>query len=214
MTHRPALARDRATPHRAPEEPTLRGKRAASALEAENRYLALKLLDLGLRASDIRWICNVPDYFLRQIERDLAAVASTQRRRRSRGCTPGVWSLLRSRSVRLEAALFVVDWNLAGLPFVSRPDPAPFHEVYRRYRRWHWQDDRREPLEPSAGLALVRLIGAGTLLLGQCLHCRQLSVLPAPEATIASVHERCSFCGVPHPVPVRLGPDRRPSLSP
>lgn len=196
-----------------PSRPPPRGKRPASVEEAVNRYQAIRLLELGVRASDIRWLCKVPDYFLRRIERDLArrGLPAAPRRRRCRGCAPGVWSLVRSRPLRLEAALFAADWTRAGLPFATRPEPAALHEVYRHYRRWHWQDERREPLEPSACLALVQLVATGSLLLARCRHCRQLSVLPAPAAVpLASVTEACSFCGGPHPSPCRLGTDGKP----
>ena len=113
--------------------------------ETLNRHVALQLMLLHLPASDIRFLCDVPEYFLKRIFDNLRLARGGERRTHKRhgGSSPGVWSLCYRPTTRMEAALFACDWVKVGLPFASRPDPTSLCHALQRYRHWGWGDARR-----------------------------------------------------------------------
>lgn len=173
--------------------------------ETLTRYHAMRLMEHSLLDIDARHVCNVSDYFVRKLGHDLslecslaAAQSEAMRRSRHRGRNrPGVWSLCCRPTARLEAAMFTVDWALAGLPFTSRPHPGALLWTYERYLHWGWEDEQRQTLDPSSCLSVLRLVQAGELTLARCLLCMLLFVHPAAQSQVIAT-ERCPFCGSPH----------------
>ena len=180
-------------------------QQAGELQETLTRYHAMRLMEHSLLDIDTRQLCNVPDYFVRKLGHDLslecslaAAQSEAMRRSRHRGRNrPGVWSLCCRQTARLEAAMFTVDWALAGLPFTARPHPAALLWTYERYLHWGWEDEQRQTLDPSFCLAVLRLVHGGELALARCLLCAQLFVHPAAQSQVIAT-ERCPFCGSPH----------------
>jgi len=173
--------------------------------ETLTRYHAMLLMEHNLLDIDTRHLCNVPDYFVRKLGHDLsleralaAAQSEAMRRSRHRGRSrPGVWSLCSRPTNRLEAAMFTVDWALAGLPFTSQPHPAALLWTYERYLHWGWEDEQRQTLDASSCLAALRLVQEGKLTLARCLLCKLLFVHPVAQSQVIAT-ERCPFCGSPH----------------
>lgn len=184
---------------------SIRPRRSFSLQDTINRYFALQLKAADLRDSDIRHLCDVPKGFLRRIagEFDLAPSwllkqATTSEQRRGSGSSAGVWSLCYRPVMRLEAALFTNDWTAANLPFEPCPDPDVLLRIYEHYQCWRWQDKhRRQPLEPSACLAVLRLVHAKELSLAQCLMCERFFVHPGPDSQVLAP-KVCPFCQSPH----------------
>ena len=167
---------------------------------------------LGHARKDIRYLCEVPEYFLSKVAGELTADGwhgHNHARRGSRGGAPGIWSICETRRARLEAARFVTDWVVADVAFDRKPDPIAFEEVYRRYRDWGWSFERRDWLAPSACLAIVRNIRSGELLLNHCLMCRRRSIQARVQQRIGRGGGRCSFCDSPHKVACLFSPDHR-----
>ena len=168
--------------------------------ETFQRYLAMRLMAQGLRDGDIRSICGVSDYFLKQLADDFCLVPPVHHGRehkRHGGCRPGVWSLCHRRAIRLEASKFARDWVRTGLPFTPCPNPAAFYLAYRSYRFWGWDDKQRQLLKPSACLSVLDLVHTGDLSLVQCLLCDELFIHPGPESQVLAP-EICPFCTGPH----------------
>lgn len=177
------------------------------------RRAAVRLLECGMRDKDVRYLCDVADYFLREVAEDLTRAGkrtpARDGRARRGGGAPGVWTICQSRNVRREAGMFVTDWVLAELPFTKRPDPIAFHDVYRRYRRWGWRDDQRTPLAPSASLAIIRNISSGEITLTRCVICRHLSIHPGSQEPGGRGGGSCSFCNSAHQHTCRFTTDQR-----
>lgn len=180
-------------------------RRSLCANETLNRYYAVQLMALGLCNSDIRKLCDVPSSFLRRTSPDLhlmppwllGQATAVPEQRRQGGNAPGVWSLCYRPTTRLEAAMFAIDWALAGLPFTSRPHPAALLWAYKRYQHWNWHDEDRHLLDPSSCLSVLRLVHDSELDLARCLLCKQLFVHPAAQSQVIT-SEACPFCGSPH----------------
>ena len=180
-------------------------QQAGELPETLTRYYAMRLMEHSLLDSDTRPLCNVPAYFLRKLIRESRLETSPppaqsdpmHKSRRRGGGRPGVWSLCCRPTSRLEAAMFTVDWALAGLPFTAQPHPAALLWTYERYLHWGWEDEQRQTLDPSSCLAVLRLVHAGELALARCLLCRQLFVHPAQQSQVIAT-ERCPFCSSPH----------------
>lgn len=173
--------------------------------ETLTRCAAMHLMRHHLLDIDARHVCNVSDYFLKKVAQELQLEswpATTQSEamhnaRRRPGNRPGVWSLCSRPTNRLEAAMFTVDWALAGLPFTSQPHPAALLWTYERYLHWGWEDEQRQTLDASSCLAALRLVHEGKLTLARCLLCKLLFVHPAAQSQVIAT-ERCPFCGSPH----------------
>lgn len=181
--------------------------------ETVMRFLALRLSHSGMRDKDIHKVCSVSDYFLGSMAKDLAGAGKRRLARDGRarrgGSAPGIWSLCRTRKLRLEAAMFIFDWVVADQPFTSRPSPIALDRLYRRYRDW-WQDEERTLLSLSACLAIIRNIRSGKLLLNRCLMCGRFSIEPAVQADGSGAGGTdCSFCDSPHRIPCQFTPDQR-----
>lgn len=177
-------------------------QRPHTLIETVHRYFALQLMGQGLRESDIRHVCAVSEYHVRRLSDDLqtaptASATEQHEQKRHRGGTPGVWSLCYRPAARIEAAQFATEWVLAGLPFTADPNPADLYQAYQAYRFWNWDDEQRQLHEPSACLALLRLVHAGELSLAQCLFCEQFFVHPGPDSQVLAP-EVCPFCHRPH----------------
>ncbi|HNP72177.1 MAG TPA: hypothetical protein PKK15_13745, partial [Kouleothrix sp.] len=116
-------------------------QQAGELPETLTRYYAMRLMEHSLLDSDTRPLCNVPAYFLRKLIRESRLETSPppaqsdpmHKSRRRGGGRPGVWSLCCRPTSRLEAAMFTVDWALAGLPFTAQPHPAALLWTYERY---------------------------------------------------------------------------------
>lgn len=178
------------------------------------RCAAMSLLHLGMKDSDIHYVCAVPNYFLGKAADDLdrasqRLLANHQARPRG-GNTPGVWSICRTKPVQLEAVRFIVDWATAGHPFTPRPNPLAFDTVYRHYREWGWDDAERSPLGPSTCLAIIRNVRSGKLVLQYCRMCQRLHVRAVhPEEIGHGGPQVCIFCHSPHTISCSLTPDHR-----
>lgn len=184
----------------------------AACRDTTMRFVAMRLLAWGMREKDIRFLCEVPEYFLSRAAGELTAgggPGGSPARRGSRGGAPGIWSICETRRARLEAARFVTDWVVADLLFDRKPDPIAFEEVYRRYRDWGWAFEQRQWLAPSACLAIVRNIRSGELLLNHCLICKRRSIQARVQQRIGRGGGRCSFCDSPHKVACPFTPDHR-----
>ena len=177
------------------------------------RFVALRLLEWGMRDKDVRYLCGVADYFLINVAQELAAAGkrslTKDGRVRRGGSAPGVWSICRNKQIRREAAMFVQEWVVAGQPFDKKPDPIAFEAAYRRYRDWGWREERRQRLSPSACLTVIRNIGCGELALNRCLMCERRSVQAATEHGGGRHAGNCSFCDSPHKVACPVTPDHR-----
>lgn len=181
--------------------------------ETVMRFEALRLSKSGMRDKDIGSVCGVSDYFLGSMAKD-PAVAGKRRRahdRRARrgGNAPGIWSLCRTKELRLEAALFIANWVVADQPFTSRPNPIALDRIYRRYLHC-WQDKERRLLGISACLAIIRHIRSGKLLLNRCLMCNRLSIEAPVQADGSGCGDsNCSYCGSLHKIPCEMTTDQR-----
>jgi hypothetical protein len=182
--------------------------------EAIMQFVAVRLSQSNLRAKDIGSVCGVSAYFLGNIAKDLAGVHK-RRQVRDRGARhrrrePGIWSLCRTKELRLEAAMFIVDWVVDDQPFTSRPSPIALDRVYRRYQHWYWRDEERTLLGISACLALIRHIRSGKLLLNRCLMCNRLSIEAPVQADGSGCGDgHCSYCGSLHKIPCEMTSDHR-----
>lgn len=179
--------------------------------ETVMQFMAVRFARAGMRHKDIRNVCGVSDYFLGNMARDPAGKRKRARDRRVRRGRrePGIWSLCRTKELRLEAAMFIVDWVVADQPFTSRPNPIALDRIYCRYRHC-WQDKERRLLGISACLAIIRHIRSGKLLLNRCLMCKRLSIEAPVQADGSGCGDTdCSFCGSPHKIPCQLTPDQR-----
>lgn len=182
--------------------------------ETVMRFLALRLSSSDLRDKDIHEICGVSDYFLGSMAKDRASAGQRRLTRaghaRHGKRAPGIWSLCRTRKLRLEAAMFIVDWIVADQPFTTRPSPIALDRVYRRYQYWYWRDEERTLLSLSACLAIICNIRSGKLLLNRCLMCDRLSIEAALQADGSGCGDiNCSFCDSPHKTPCQFTPDHR-----
>ena len=178
------------------------------------RFVAMRLLGWGMREKDIRYLCEVPEYFLSKVAGELTADGwhgHNHARRGSRGSAPGIWSICETRRARLEAARFVTDWVVADVPFDRKPDPIAFEEVYRRYRDWGWSYERRQPLAGA-----IRLPGhvpqhplrrAAARTAASCAGGARSR--PGQQRIAGRGGELCSFCDSPHKVACLPSPDHR-----
>lgn len=163
--------------------------------ETVKRFVALRLLDWGMRKKDACYLTRVSEYFIDNTAAPLE---------RHRGAAAGPWTLCRHREARREAAMFLHEWQVARQPCVERPSAVALGAAYCRYYCWDWRDARRDQFDPSAALAIIRNVASGQLLLRRCLSCHRLSLQPHKPDGVARGGASCSFCNCAHTAPVAL----------
>ena len=164
------------------------------------RFVSLRLIDWGMRKKDVAYLCGVSSYFLNNTA---AAIEHTG------GAGPGAWTICRHQVARREAAMFLVEWRVENEPFRQKPSAVRLATAYRRYVSWHFRDRRRQYIDPSTALAIIRNIASGQLRLHRCLQCTSLSLQVGKEKGEARGGTSCSFCGCPHSTQVPLTRDQR-----
>lgn len=161
------------------------------------RFIALRLLDWGMRKKDVAYLCEVPSYFLTHTAAPLE---------RTGGAGPGPWTICRHKVARREAAMFAIEWMRHDQPFTQKPSAVRLATAYSRYSWWSWRDASREHIDPSTALAIIRNVGCGELGLLRCLRCARISLQHAGSGRGGA---SCSFCDCAHATPVTLTVDHR-----